>query len=235
MGLLIVEGQRLIAEAIARALDGQLQVVGFAFNGLTVFPWLDHHTADVALIDLCLPGRSGRELIADLTFVHPELRTVALFGHDGPGYRENLRALGARGFVPMTVLWHRFSNVLMAVAHGAEWVTVPETFDPNDKSRISNIEHQILEQLPRLPVKAIAGRLQLGMRTIELHLQRMRRVLGAASNAELVQEAIRRGYLAADPVLGARAWADRPATPRGTTTSLTHPKHNPNKHSKESG
>lgn len=144
------------------------------FNGLEVFPWLDRHRADIALIDLCLPGKSGRELITELHFVRPELRILATFGHDGPGYRETLRALGASGFVPTTVAWQRFVEALMAVAHGVEWVTVPETFDPRDRSRISDIEHQILEQLPRLPVKAIAGRLQLGMRTIELHLQRMR-------------------------------------------------------------
>lgn len=195
MRLLIVDGQRLIGEAIANACAPRLEIAGILTDGLQVFSWLDTHDADVVLVDLCLPGKPGRQVIGELRFLRPHLRILATFAHDGPGYRESLRYLGANGFAPKSVSLDQFREVLEATAAGVPWIARPDVFIRSGKRTISDIEHQVLECVADLPVKAIARRLHQGPRTIELHLNRLRRFFGVCTNAELVKEAIWQGHL----------------------------------------
>ena len=195
MRLLIVDGLRLVGEALANAFAPRLEIAGVLTDGLAVFAWLDTNHADVVLVDLCLPSKPGRQVIGELRFLYPDLRILATFAHDGPGYRESLRYLGANGFAPKSVSLDLFREALEATAAGVPWTARPEVFIRSGTRTISSVEHQVLECVADLPVKAIARRLHQGHRTIELHLSRLRRFFGVSTNAELVKEAIWRGHL----------------------------------------
>lgn len=201
MRLLILDGHRLFGEAVAQALSARFEIAGVLSDGLEAFAWLDCHPADLVIVDLCLPGKPGRQVIAELRLLRPELKLLAIFAHDGPGYRRTLRELGANGFIPKSASWEVFADALDAVAAGVRWTTAHEVPSPAGSRRISDIQHQILECLLYLPVKAIARRLGLGVRTVELQLHHLRRFFGAANNTEVVREAIARGFLPVDPLL----------------------------------
>jgi DNA-binding NarL/FixJ family response regulator len=55
--------------------------------------------ADVALIDMSLPGMSGLELVRKLSERRPALRCLILSGHREPAYVEQALAAGAWGYV----------------------------------------------------------------------------------------------------------------------------------------
>jgi len=195
MRLLILDGLRLVGEALGCALSPRFQIADVLSDGLEAFEWLEANDADVVLVDLCLPGKPGRQVIGELRFLHPALRILATLAHDGPGFRESLRYLGANGFAPKSVSLDLFREAVEATAAGVPWTARPEVFIRSGKRTISDIEHQVLECVADLPVKAIARRLHQGHRTIELHLSRLRRFFRVSTNAELVKEAIWRRYL----------------------------------------
>lgn len=55
--------------------------------------------ADLALVDVALPGRSGIDLIGELQTLWPDLPCLVCSGHDEASYIKRALKAGARGYV----------------------------------------------------------------------------------------------------------------------------------------
>jgi len=208
---------RLRGEPDAAALRPPFEAVGTVYDGREVFRWLESGRADLVILDLCLPGKPGREVLTELHLLYPALKLLVTFAHPGPGHWASLVQLGAHGFVSKHASWEVFQDALESVARGE--VRAP-TDDGGEvgESPVSDIEHQVLEALSAgLPVKAIARRLNLGHRTTELHLGRLRRLFGAGNNAELVRLSMATAYL---PIEAPSSSQNR--SQRSTSGGVTH-------------
>lgn len=196
--LLIVERSRLTGETLAAALTIDFDVVGVVGSGLKVFAALRENHVDLVLVDLCLPDLTGRQVIGEIRLLDKNARIAGMSEHDGPGYRESLRLLGANGFLWKGVSLDSCRMALRQIVSGNDWVAVPEWFEPQARLFISDLEHQILECLAGYPIKAIGRRLGISTRRVESIFQRLRRRFRVASNIELMREAIRLGYMVTD-------------------------------------
>ncbi len=197
--LLIADRNRLVGEALSQVFGKSFDVsCNVLTNGLDLLATRETGHCDLILVDLCLPDYSGRQLIGELRLLDREVRIVAMSDHDGPGYRESLKGIGANGFFWKGLPLADFLDALASILEGRPWVAAPESFSPALPRCISDLEHQVLECLVQYPVKAIGRRLSITTRRVESLLQRLRRVFGVQSNPELVREAFRLGYIAVE-------------------------------------
>lgn len=100
----LVEDHSLMRQALQSSVEMQpgLVVCGAAASAeeaLAAFTAPGGMPADVALIDMSLPGMSGIELVRKLLAHCPALRCLILSGHREPIYVEQALAAGAWGYV----------------------------------------------------------------------------------------------------------------------------------------
>lgn len=132
--LLIADRNRLLCESVAKALACDFDPISLIGQGPEVFASLARSPADLVVVDLCLPDLSGRQVVGELRLLRRDLRIVAMFEHDGPGYRESLRELGANGFCWKGASFDAFRAGVIEIAGGAEWVAVPDFVHPGSRA-----------------------------------------------------------------------------------------------------
>ena len=99
--LVIAEDQVMMREALAVLLDQEedLEVVGKCGRGDEVVALAREHTADVALVDIELPGIDGLAAAAMLRDEVPACAVVIVTTFGRPGYLRRALDAGVRGFV----------------------------------------------------------------------------------------------------------------------------------------
>ncbi|OYV62988.1 MAG: hypothetical protein B7Z72_14605 [Gemmatimonadetes bacterium 21-71-4] len=155
---------------------------------------------DGLLLDLSLPGRSGLELLPDIHALQPELRVLVLTMHVDRILAEAALAAGATGFVPKDAGMEELERALEAVLAGKRFLS----------DRVPKVTHRVgldamhaslarltprQQTIMRLNGKGktsgeIGAKLGLTESTITFHRQRIRRLLGLASEWELVRHSI---------------------------------------------
>lgn len=89
---LILEGLRSLL-----SLESDIQLAGETRNGVSCLHFLDHHTADVVLLDTLLPDISGAALCANIKKRYPEVAVLGLsYDKNDSGIAEMLDS-GASG------------------------------------------------------------------------------------------------------------------------------------------
>jgi DNA-binding NarL/FixJ family response regulator len=79
--------------------EAGLQVCGTATTGAEALERLAETEADLALIDVKLPGISGLELLEQLRERYPGLLCLMLSGHGETTYIQQALRAGARGYI----------------------------------------------------------------------------------------------------------------------------------------
>lgn len=100
----LVEDHPLMRQAVQSAVEMLPGIVvcgtaASAEEALTALVTPADAAADVALVDMSLPGISGIELIRKLAQHRPTLRCLILSGHKEPTYVEQALLAGAWGYV----------------------------------------------------------------------------------------------------------------------------------------
>jgi two-component system NarL family response regulator len=95
LSVLIVDDDAMFGEAVVSLLEGdeRITVVGVVESGEAAIDFPQR--ADVALVDLGLPGIDGIELTRRLLSVSPELRVIVLSGTDDDATTRRALAAGA--------------------------------------------------------------------------------------------------------------------------------------------
>jgi two-component system response regulator DesR len=99
--LLLADDQALVRGALAALLDleGDLTVVAQVGRGDEVLHAAREHAADVALLDVEMPGMDGITAAAELKARYPACRSLIVTTFGRPGYVRRALDAGAGGFV----------------------------------------------------------------------------------------------------------------------------------------
>src|SRR4051794_36765454 len=99
--LLLADDQALVRGALAALLDleGDLEVVAEVSRGDEVVAAAVEHRADVALLDIEMPGMDGIAATAALRRALPSCRVLIVTTFGRPGYLRRAVEAGASGFV----------------------------------------------------------------------------------------------------------------------------------------
>ena len=198
--LVIADDHRMVVQGLEQMLDQRYEIVGVAYAGDELLALLKRTPADLLLLDLSLPGRSGLDILPDLHALQPELKVLVLTMHTDRVLAEASLAAGALGFVPKDAGMEELMLALSEVLAGRRYVSprVPKSshrvgLDALHASLAKLTERQqtILRLLGQgLTSAEIGDKLGLSENTITFHRKRIRTILGLKTEWELTRQAI---------------------------------------------
>jgi len=205
--ILVVDDHPIMRQGLASLINSEpdLNVCCEAENVADALSLVERDTPDIVITDISLPGRNGLELIKDLQAVRPEMPVLALSMHDETLYAERVLRAGGRGYVMKQEgglkLIEAIRRVLDGQIHVSEKMSsrILEIFSgkrgQSSKSpmeRLTDREFEVFELLGQgLGTREVAGRLNLSVKTIEVHRGNIKQKLGAKSAPDLVRQAVR--------------------------------------------
>jgi len=126
ISVFLVEDNRFVADAVDGLLRTypDVELVAVARTGEEALAMAATLAADVALIDLALPGMNGIEVVTAIGQTRPELPCIILSAHREETYITQALAAGARGYIT--------KELPLAIVEGIERVLAGEVYLSED-------------------------------------------------------------------------------------------------------
>ena len=199
--VVIVDDHALVREGTRQILEmaPDLDVVGVAGSAEEALEILATRPADVALVDINLPGLSGLDLAREAAQRWPNVHVLILSAFDEHAYVTEALELGVSGYLLKTTSVRELIDAVRAVADGifvldravSQRLIRRRRRGPETLSALTRRETDVLEQLARgRSNKQIAASLSLGLRTVESHVSNLLGKLGVNSRTEAVTYAL---------------------------------------------
>jgi len=201
--LMVVDDHVIMREGLKQifSLDERLVVVSEAGNGKQVMDGLRSERVDLLLLDICIPGLSGEDLISRIHSQYPQLPILILTMYSEPQIARRALKCGALGYItkdndPETLL-----AAIHRVARGQRYIdhilAEQIVFDQQTQSeeglheRLTAREMQIMLKLARGEgVNSIAESLAISNKTVSTHKSRLMEKMLFKTNADIVKYAI---------------------------------------------
>jgi len=202
--VLIAEDQAMVRGALASllALEDDIEVVAEVERGDLVIEAARTHRAEVALLDIELPGLDGIAAVAALGRALPQVRCLMLTTFGRPGYLRRALENGARGFLLKDAPARELARGIREVAAGRR-VVDPELAAAalvEGESPLTPREHDVLVAAATHATAAdIADALHLSEGTVRNYLSAAIRKLGARNRREALDLAVDKGWLRREP------------------------------------
>ena len=200
--LLLADDQALVRGAMAALLgmEPDLQVVAEVGRGDEVAPAALAHAADVALLDVQMPGLDGIAAARQLREVAPGCRVLMVTTFGRAGYLRQAMAAGASGFVVKDTPARQLADAVRRVHQGLRVVDpalAAQSLAQGD-SPLTDRETDVLGAArDGGTVADIARELRLSEGTVRNHLSSAIGKTGARTRAEAVRLAVDNGWLLA--------------------------------------
>jgi two-component system nitrate/nitrite response regulator NarL len=206
--VLLVDDHKLFRSGVKALLARQsdIEVVGEAADGLDGVQQARQLRPDIILLDLHMPGVSGREAVKTLSEVLPDTRVLMLtVSEDAEDLLETLHA-GAAGYLLKNIDAEYFVDAIRRAAAG-DSVVSPEMTSKlvaglkrkaaaplPDKDLLSVREREILAALARgASNKELAREFELAESTVKIHVQNILRKLKMTSRVQAAVYAVEHG------------------------------------------
>ncbi|HEY4627202.1 MAG TPA: response regulator transcription factor [Blastococcus sp.] len=198
--LLLADDQALVRGALAALLDLEpdLEVVAEVGRGDEVVAAAVEHRADVALLDVEMPGLDGIAATAALHSARPACRVLIVTTFGRPGYLRRALEVGASGFVVKDTPARRLADAVRRVHAGLRAVdpALAEESLVTGSSPLSSREAEVLRAArDGGTVADLARLLHLAEGTVRNHLSAAIGKTGARTRAEAVRLAEESGWL----------------------------------------
>jgi two-component system response regulator DesR len=198
--LLLADDQELIRKALAALLDLEedFTVVASVARGDEVVAAAKRSEAEVALLDIEMPGIDGLAAAAVLSQQVPACRSLILTTFGRPGYLRRAMDAGANGFVVKDAPAEQLADAIRRVAAGERVVDpalAAETLAYGASPLTSRERDVLVASREGTTVTEIARRLYLSEGTVRNYLSGAIAKTGARNRAEASRIAEDRGWL----------------------------------------
>jgi two-component system response regulator DesR len=200
--LLLADDQALVRGAMAALLDMEpdLKVVAEVGRGDEVVEAVRAHGADVALLDVEMPGLDGVAAARELHRVVPSCRVLMVTTFGRAGYLRQAMAAGASGFIVKDTPARQLADAVRRVYEGLRVVDpglAAQSLAQGD-SPLTDREADVLRAAADGGTVAdIARALHLSEGTVRNHLSAAIGKTGARTRAEAVRLSVDNGWLLA--------------------------------------
>lgn len=196
--------RRGLRETLSEA--GDIDVVGEAGDYAGLRELLRQVRADVILLDLNLPGRSGIDVLRTLSGEADAPRVVVLSQYPEDQYAIRALRNGAMGYLNKTTEPSEIVDAVRSVAAGRKHLTAPvaqllldTVTGAGSSARHEQLSDRELQTLLLIAsgkrLSEIADALTLSPKTVSVYRARVLEKLGVSTNAELASYALRHGLI----------------------------------------
>lgn len=202
----LVDDHPIFRHGLARFIEAEpgLKICGEASSAALALDSLRKVKADVAVVDIVLPGANGLELIKHLRTEHPTLPILVVSAHDEQLYALRALRAGAAGYVMKREAESVFLEALRKVIAGGVYVSpnfgdqliykVARSEGDPAHSPLDALTDREMEVLQLIGggkgSRQIAEELHLSVKTIESHRLHIKEKLHLQSSTELVRFAL---------------------------------------------
>jgi two-component system, NarL family, response regulator NreC len=205
--VLICDDHTLFCEGIKAMLrtEPTLEIVGEARDGRVAIEKVKELKPDIVLMDVSMPDVSGFEATRRVRETDENVKVLMLTMHDEEELVARCLEAGASGYIikdaPANQLLYAIDTVLKGEKYLSPSVLkkvvagyVKNTHAPRTSyDRLSAREREILKLLAEgLSVKEIATRLNLSIKTVDVHKYNLMRKIDVHDRAELIKYAIQK-------------------------------------------
>ncbi|MFI6586494.1 response regulator [Embleya sp. NPDC050493] len=200
INVLLAEDQAMVREALAAllGLEEDIRVVAQVARGDEVLDAVRTSGADVALLDIEMPGQDGLAAAAELRRAVPGCRIVMLTTFGRPGYLRRAMELGADAFLVKDAPAAQLADAVRRVLRGERVIdpTLAATALSVGADPLTERERDVLRAAADgSTVSEIASRLHLSEGTVRNHLSSCIGKTHARNRADAVRIAHENGWL----------------------------------------
>ena len=208
--LLIAEDHETVREGFKLILSAQsdMEVVGDAGDGRTAVELAQKLLPDVVLMDISMPALNGLKATAKLKECCPTVQVLAITRHKDHGYLQQILRAGASGYVLKQSSPTELIHAIRAVAKGGKYLdpavagellgSYSGRTNPTSAAfpDITDREAEVLRLISwGHSNKDIANRLDLSVKTVEVHKTNAMKKLGMNSRIDIVRYAVLQGWM----------------------------------------
>jgi two-component system, NarL family, invasion response regulator UvrY len=202
---IVREGLKLI---LAKTAD--MSVVGEAADGQELLTKLRTCSADVILLDISMPGRSGLDVLKQIKAKWPKTRLLVLSLHPEDQYAMRVLRAGASGYLTKESASDQLITAIRKVASGGKYISnalaeqlAMELDAPADKplhGTLSDREYEVLRMIASgKSVSEIGEELSLSVKTISTYRARILAKMNMTKTADIIHYGIRHGIVDNEP------------------------------------
>ncbi|MBE3000304.1 response regulator transcription factor [Nocardiopsis sp. HNM0947] len=175
INIVLADDEHLVRGAIAAllGLEEDLEVVAEVGRGDLVVDAVREHGAQVAVLDIEMPGATGLEVAAQLRTAVPGCGVVVLTSFGRPGYLRRALAAGARGFLAKDAPVEQLAGAIRKVHEGGRYIDteLAAAAMAGGESPLTDRETEVLRAASDgASVSQIAARLHLSDGTVRNYL-----------------------------------------------------------------
>jgi DNA-binding NarL/FixJ family response regulator len=200
--VLLADDHRIVAAGLQALLAADYELVGLAQDGRSLLELARQVQADFIVTDISMPGLNGIDALQAMRREGLDIPVIFLTMHTEPAYARRALEAGAAGYVLKHAAPQELVQALHSAAQGSIYISseiAAEVLDgPGQRterdpaSGLTPRQREILALLIEgRSAKEVARLLDISHRTVEYHKYQAMESLGVATNAELIQLAIK--------------------------------------------
>jgi DNA-binding NarL/FixJ family response regulator len=202
----LVDDHPLLLRGVRGLLEGEddLVIVGEATSGRQALQLISVECADVAVIDVALPGMHGIDVTRRLVAQRSSTRVIILSAYEERIYVQQALAAGAKGYVLKRSLGDTLIQGIRGVYEGGLYLDpgiagliVPTRPRGDDfhMQALTNREREVIRLIARgLTIKEAATKLGITSKSVETYKMRASGKLNLYNRAKIVQYAMLQGW-----------------------------------------
>lgn len=214
--IVLADDHAMVRHGIKRIIEEtrHLKIIGEASDGLELLNLLKKIQPHMVILDISMPNLRGLEATKEIKFLYPHIKVLILSMHKNNGYLKQAVAAGCDGYIlkedadeqlftaidiirkGKTFISHLFSDDSL---DAQQETTLAPKDSLEDSGQLTARERQVLQLVAEGKAnKEIADLLFLSVRTVEHHRANIMRKLKLRRTADLLQYAIKEGYVVCD-------------------------------------
>lgn len=200
ISLLLIDDHKMIRESwsIILSTDSRFEIVGDTSDVELAVELAKSKRPDIVLMDINMAPVNGFDATKLMLREVPELQILAISMHSMPAYARRMFQMGARGYVTKNSSKDELVTAILEVKAGNKYICeeiknivaqqeLEEDSDHPDMNLLSRREIDVVQLIKEgLSSKEIAKRLDISLKTVEVHRYNILRKLKLNNTAALV-------------------------------------------------